>query len=44
MIEAAIDQLGLTRQKEKGQWTPGSWIHHLGLRIESEVDHPKFKF
>lgn len=36
VIEGAIERLGLTRQTEKGQWTPGSWIHHLGLRIESE--------
>ena len=27
--------MGLTRQTEKGQWEAGSWIHHLGLKIES---------
>ena len=36
VVTAALERLGLTRQPDKGQWEGANWIHHLGLRIESE--------
>jgi hypothetical protein len=39
VVLEALDRLGLTRQPTKGQWTGHDWIHHLGLRIETEGGH-----
>ena len=36
VVLEALERLGLTRQPTKGQWTGLNWIHHLGLRIETE--------
>jgi hypothetical protein len=35
VVLAAVERLGLTRHPDKGQWEPLSWIHHLGLKIDT---------